>query len=178
MNDKPKRQNKAHTVVAVLEMMKKLPADVADMVWTMATTGMGLTVYLERQYELKEDRILIHDTKMERVDERRDRFVPLIYPPVAPVVQLKAFRRWLKKASGATIRPYDLRSCYAMWMIEAGIAENRVEQYMGHQASTMTRKYARTDVDTFLKDDAKKAKSYLEGLKKVEVNPNAEQFFN
>jgi hypothetical protein len=161
----PKRQATAQSVKAIVELTAKLPENIAEMVWTLCTTGMEpITTYMADKWEEGDGCVLIHGTKMDHLDGRRNRTVPMILPPTKAVCQIKAFRRHLYKVTRA-IQVYDFRRTYAHWLYEAGVSEIRIEQYMGHLATSMSRRYGRTDVKDFLAKDAQRVFDWIEEQK-------------
>jgi integrase len=166
MKGQVKRPDTALTVEDIEAITTKVDVGTANMIWSMCTSGIELGVYLDRRYEVKADRLLIHSDKMTRVDRRRDRVVPLIYPVTTPTIMKKTFRLRVKKAN-ADVQLKDFRHCYSLWLFEAGIPEARIEQYMGHSERTMTRRYARTEVTKFLVEDAEKARLYIDDHRKT-----------
>ena len=163
-----KRVDRALTVKEVWELTEKMDENVATMVWTLCMTGMGWTEYQE--YEVLDDRILIHGHKMKRLDDRRNREVPLFdvdeltMPlPAPPNRSEKILRKHLVKASpdGKKVTPYDFRNTYAYWMAEAAIPEIRRRQYMGHLPTSMTEMYSRTELGVHLAEDAKRMAKWL-----------------
>jgi integrase len=73
----------------------------------------------------------------------------------------KVFRAELSKASGETVRPYDLRRTYANWLEAAGVPRTRRKMYMGHGASDVTDLYERHEVERFLAEDAERLRRFV-----------------
>ena len=168
LSDKPKKPQTAKPPAQIERLTRALPDKYRGMVWTMCTTGVGWTEYgqMTVRAELKNPRIYIEGTKMDRKDERRRREVPLIYPPSPRVGSERAFRKAITEASKKTrltnVRIYTFRKCYANWLVEAGVPQWRVEMYMGHLAQSQTQKYQTTEVFIWLSEDATKMRDWLE----------------
>jgi len=116
--------------------------------------------------DIKNPRVIIAGTKMDKKDGRRRREVPLVFPPTprtgsneALVYNLKAAEA---KARIGRIRPYTFRKCYSVWARECGVPEWRVEMYMGHAAKSMTAKYQTTEIWGWLREDGKKIREYID----------------
>lgn len=158
--DKPKKPQTAKSPSQIERLMRAMPAKYRGMVWTMCTTGVGWTEYgqMTVRAELKNPRIYIEGTKMDRKDARRRREVPLIYAPSARIGTERTFRKALTTASKKlrldNVRIYTFRKCYANWLVEAGVPQWRVEMYMGHTAQTQTQNYQTTDLFRWLTEDA------------------------
>ena len=176
LNDKPKRTEKAWSVQEIQSVVKKLGPKIGPQFWTMCITGAGLTEY-EHGLTVEGDGIRIKGTKMARIDDRRNRLVPMVESPAPLVVRVKRFRGHLKKASDNKIQPYDARRTFAHWCLEAGIPFDRVQQYMGHAPKSMTERYARSTVAQWLKDDGVKLKTWIDAQKTKKVNKMASKFF-
>lgn len=133
-----------------------MPENKAAMCWTMATTGM-----LPKEYwgawEAQDGAIAIHGTKAKG----RDRVVPLVMQPAAPVCQVQRFRVALKKANGGAFPIKYFRRCYARWMELAGIPRTRRRLYMGHSSRDITDDYESHEIRRFLFDDAEAFRKFL-----------------
>ena len=169
LNEAPARKHVVLSVEEVEALTRNLDPAIAAMVWFMVTTGIEQNVYWAKKYEAKPDRVLIHGGKKKwDEDDRRNRYVPLIYPPVPPSLGVRALRKRLAKAGDKPVRIADFRNTFSSWMYEAGIPEPRIELYMGHLPAKMTRDYARkVDITKFLTDDAAKVKKYINELRKT-----------
>lgn len=164
---KPKRKNRALEVSEVLGLMKAVPPAHAEMIWTLCTTGMRpWSEYRPMKWEAKKDRILVHGEKMDRFDTRNDREIPLIYAPTHPTMNKRNFQELIRETSNHTITPYDFRDTYTNWLLTAGVPFIRVEAYTGHSPQSVTEKYARGDVEAWLKQDAKTGKKWIEAQKR------------
>jgi integrase len=177
LNETVKRKPVILSPAELRALTDKLPAKIGQMVWTLATTGMEVNTYFLNRFEVLADRVLVHGEKQAHKDNRRDRIVPLVLDDLArPTVQLKAFRRAIRKVH-KTVTVYDMRRCFAHWLYEAGINEVRIEQYGGWQAKEMARKYAKGAIDKYIVEDAEKIRAYVEASKAIEVNPHFAEFF-
>jgi integrase len=168
LSDKPKKPQTAKTPTQIERLTRALPEKYRGMVWTMCTTGVGWKEYgqIEVRADLKNPRVFIDGTKMDRKDMRRKREVPLIIAPTPRIGSEKTFRKVLtttsKKLRIDNLRIYTFRKCYANWLVEAGVPQWRVEMYMGHQAQTQTQKYQTTEIWRWLSDDADRMRLWLE----------------
>jgi integrase len=150
------RMNNPLTVKEVTELTSQMKPDVADMVWTMCTTGMGFKEYLDG-FTVKNDHIIIHG---EKNDHRHDRQVPIIRTPTPRILQYKRFREVIQEVR-KDVTPYDFRRTYAVWLESAGVLRSHTEMYMGHSPKRMTDLYLIQDVTKYLKHDAKLVKDYI-----------------
>lgn len=148
----------------VINKMKNLKACVIAI--TMAHTGMGWQEYTGR-WDAKADRTVIHGTKRKG----RTRSVPRLVGFAKQELSYKVFRADLAKASGDTVRPYDLRRTYANWLESAGIPRTRRRLYMGHGAGDVTDLYERHQVDAFLAEDAERLSRFIGATGKAEEVP-------
>lgn len=134
--------------------------DYGQIWWSMCCTGMGpkeLGLFPGEggDWEVKQDRVLIHGTKAEA----RDRVVPLIETPVRPNMQYAAFRRALAKHR---LTPYDGRRTFLHWLEMAKIPRSRIEYYAGHKAGRdVTSLYLDHDVGQYLAKDRRAVRAYL-----------------
>jgi integrase len=125
--------------------------------WTMCCTGMGPSEYWDREWEILEDRIVIHGTKREG----RDRIVPRVTTPVRPLILYPAFRRHLLEATDGAVTPYDARRSFAHWLEEAGIPRTRRRQYLGHGKRDVTDIYEDFPVQRYLGEDAQRLREHI-----------------
>ena len=109
------------------------------------------------EWEVKNDRILIHGTKRDA----RDRAVPLIEAPTKPTTLQPAFARALKRCTGGGVQPYDGRRSYANWMEAAGIIRTRRRLYLGQKEKDVTDLYEDHEVGPHIQKDTRALKSYL-----------------
>lgn len=126
--------------------------------WALATTGMGLKEYYEGHWFVEGERIFIHGRKTERFHGFRDRVVPRLSTPVAPLVGIQAFRRHLRRVGCVMglprpLTPYAARRTYAHLLELAGILGSRCDLYMGHSPKTMRAAYREHDVGPYLAQD-------------------------
>lgn len=151
------RVNNPLTVKEVLELTKALPPKVADMVWTMCTTGMGFKEYKDG-FTVHNDHVVIHG---EKTANRMNRMVPLVRTPTPLALQYKRFRLVIKEAN-SSVNPYDFRRTYAVWLESSGVLRSHVEMYMGHSPKRMTDLYLIQDVTKYLTHDANLLKKFIE----------------
>ena len=170
--DRPKNPQTAKTPGEIEKLTRALPEKYRGMVWTMCTTGVGWDEYgkMTVRADIKNPRVMIEGTKMDRKDERRRREVPLIYPPTPQIGSERQFRKVLtsvsKKLKMDNLRIYTFRKCYSNWLAEAALPQWRVEMYMGHLPQNQTQQYQVTDIWKWLKEDSEKMTKYLETARK------------
>ena len=177
LSDQPKHAQTAKTPAQIEKLCRIIPEKYRRMVWTMCTTGTGWDEYskMTPRDDLKNPRIYIEGTKMDRHDKRRRREVPFIYAPAPQQGTERHFNKVLKAASrklGFTDPPitaYAFRKCYATWLRDL-VPEWRIEMYMGHAPTTQTRKYQKEEVWQWLRDDAAIIKSWIE-TEKTKIGP-------
>lgn len=138
---------------------------VADVAWSMATTGMGPSE-LYGEWETMADRVRIYGTKREA----RARDVPLIVPPAVPRISKDNFRKKINKLTNGRVEPYDFRRSFSRWMERAGIVRARRKMYMGHAAGDVTGLYERSEIDAYLVADARLLQTYL-GFEPTQPHP-------
>ena len=176
--ESPQRREKAWRVLQVIEVMDRLRPDVAAQFWTMCLTGAGMEEYRQGlEVEATGLCVRIKGRKMARMDDRRDRLVPLVEAPAPMVVMDKRLRSHLKAASQASMLPYDARSTFSLWCQEAGIPMSRVRRYMGHAPADTTERYLTTEFENFLQEDGEKLRQYLKSQKARKLNPTFSKFF-
>jgi len=73
----------------------------------------------------------------------------------------KHFNEAVKVASGGKATAYVFRSCYRLWLREAGVDEWRADRYFGHVVNQLKRRYAAHELTKFLEEDTKKLVAYL-----------------
>ena len=129
-------------------------ADLRDMLWTLATTGMGEKEYWRDGWEDRETYVHVHGVKRAQ----RDRIVPRVITPVRPACWPGLMRRVLATASetalGVVVQPYDLRRSFSQWLEHAGIERTHVRLYMGHGERTMTDVYLWRELLKFVEGDS------------------------
>jgi integrase len=142
----------------------KLDAETAACCWAMATTGMGPGEYWSYKggpspaWERHLDRVQIHGTKRAA----RERAVPdLGRCKVAPAISRQAFEDRLVDQTGGAFQPYDLRRSYANFLEQAGLPRTRVMLYLGHAIRNVTDLYTTHEVSQFLRDDAKRLRTWM-----------------
>lgn len=148
-------------------LTEAMPARARAVAVAMAYTGMGWSEYTGH-WNVHPDRIQIFGTKRKG----RKRLIPT--PPRFPHVvtmSYKVFRAELAKASGGTVRPYDLRRTYANWLEAAGVPRTRRKMYLGHGASDVTDLYERHEVERFLAEDAERLRRFVGATEKSEEVP-------
>ena len=155
----PQRTKHPLTPDELRAIANNLHVRLADMLWTMALTGMGPTEYWSLTWKQLPDRIHIEGTK--RTGRVRD--VPRVMSMASPAIEYAAFRRHLRDASDSQVAPYDLRRSYANWLESAGIPRTRRKLYMGHGATDITSLYEWHEVTAFLVEDAAKLRAYVFG---------------
>ena len=165
--DRPKNPQTAKTPAQIDRLCKALLPKFSGMVWTMCTTGVGFDEYgkMTPRDDLKNKRIYVEGTKLDRKDRRRRREVPFIYAPQPRTGSERHFNKVLKaqckKLRMTPITAYAFRKCYSNWLGEAGVPEWRVEMYMGHMPTSQTKQYQATEVWTWLNADADLFRKWL-----------------
>lgn len=124
--------------------------------WGMLTTGMHEKEYWH-EWSVRGDRI--HITGEKRKGRVRD--VPLLMRVAVPAMHERTFTDKMRERTNRKLQPYDLRRTYAHWLEEARIPRTRRKLYMGHGATDVTDLYERTEVASFLADDAAKLREYV-----------------
>jgi integrase len=158
----------------VKSIISRMPENIAEMFWTMATTGSGPKEYVEDGMWLEDGGIRINGKKTKH----RDRIVPLVYTPAPVCLKYEGLRSQLTSAIDGTafqkkVSLYDFRRCYPRWLLSAGVEYPRVMQYQGHAEQTMTDTYLFSDTKAFLEADAKLLKTYIEEQLALQVNSDA-----
>lgn len=128
---------------------------VDEIAWSMVTTGMHQKE-LWGAWHILADRIHIDGTKRNP----RVRDIPLVRVPSVPRMHRRTFEDKMRERFTA-IQPYDLRRTFSHWMELAGIPRTRRKLYMGHGVKDVTDLYERHEVESFLKEDAEKLRTYL-----------------
>jgi hypothetical protein len=149
-----RRPGKPQTPEQAEAVRDALGADYGAVWWSMCVTGMG-PKELWGQWEVEQDRILIHGTKRES----RERVIPRIEIPQRPQYQYQAFRKALSKHG---LAPYDGRRTFAKWLEESGVPRTRRRIYLGHKTRDVTDLYEDSEIDTDrLREDATAVRKYL-----------------
>ena len=133
----------------------RMPKEAA-MLWALALTGMRRGEYWGR-WDVLPDRILIHGTKSAAAE----RAVPRVYPVTQPTSGYDIFVQRLRKVSGSTITPHDLRKPYMTWMEDAGIPRTRRKIYLGHEVADVSDVYERRDITQHLVEDADRLRAFI-----------------
>jgi integrase len=141
------------TVEQAKALAEKMPPSHLFSFWGMALTGMRPEEWFEQwecRWTVEGDGIRMHGTKRPA----SDRTVPKVGEIVKSTTGRLAFYRALRKASGKTVAPYDLRRSYAVWLELAGIPTYRQDYYCGHGPKNMNELYKRQrDCTPHLADD-------------------------
>lgn len=170
--DRPKNPQTSKTPGQIEKLTRSLPEKYRGMVWTMVTTGVGWDEYgkLTPRDDMKNPRIYIEGTKMDKSDKRRRREVPLVYSPTPRLGSERQFRKVLKTSSTKlkmeNVRVYTFRKCYSNWLVESGVPQWRVEMYMGHLPQSQTQKYQTTEVYQWLKEDGERLRQWIDQERK------------
>jgi hypothetical protein len=152
----------------------RLEREVADMAWSMASTGMGPKEYWVQGWEVQADRVRIFGQKREG----RDRFVPLVkgVTLVKPTMTLKVFRQLLSNADYGRMGVYDLRRSHSTWMEAAGIPRTRRRIYRGHGPRDVGDLYEHHEIASFIADDSVKLSKYVNPTLHVDEKPTNLRF--
>jgi integrase len=156
------KKKPALSVSDVLGLMAVMPKPIyADIIWTLATTGMRKSEYTEGLWKEKEDRIEIQGTKTDAAV----RVIPKLYPikvAVESIQRMEIYVRKEREKLGFDVSPHILRHTFAHWMESAGLPLSRRNLYMGHSATTMDNVYTHVEVERFLKDDRATVLKWIE----------------
>lgn len=133
----------------------------AGAIWlTMCHTGMGPKELWDDGFEID------HELEAVRIfgrkTPRRRRLVPLVALPVVPRLTRSGFKSALRRC-GIPVAPYDARRTFSVWMVEAGIPQNRREYYRGHAPITIGQLYEQPDasIRAWLREDGVALRAYL-----------------
>lgn len=150
-----KMQPNPQTVEQVRVLGGKLAPHHALTMWGFALTGMRPEEMFETKgcrWSGEADRIRIEGAKRAA----SNRVVPRVGLIVKPSTGRLAFYRALRKASGNTVAPYDLRRTYAQWLELAEIPTFRQDYYMAHGPKDLNALYKRAvECQKYLAEDAK-----------------------
>ncbi len=142
------------TMAAATVLGHTLPPHHARTFWAFCLTGMRPEEMFEEHgnhWRAEPDGVRIHGTKSPAAD----RVVPRVGLLVKPATGRLAFYRALRKASGGTVAPYDLRRTYAQWLDLARIPQFRQDYYMAHGPKDLNALYKRMrEVSVVLREDA------------------------
>ena len=169
--DRPKNPQTAKTPGQIETLCRSLPEKFRGMVWTMCTTGVGWKEYgqMSVRPDIKNPRIYIEGTKMDKKDERRKREVPLVLSPTPRVGSEYQFRKVIRTVSKTlkmeNVRIYTFRKCYSNWLVESGVPQWRVGMYMGHLPQSQTQQYQVTEIWRWLVEDGERLRTYIESKK-------------
>lgn len=156
---KAKRKRKPLSVQQMRNLFPNIHDSHDDAIaWGIVTTGMRPVEYWGA-WSVEADRVVIGSAK-QRQTRRAERAVPLIIAPAVPRVHRRTWENHIRDR-GLGITPYDLRRTYANWLEAAGISRTRRKLYLGHSAGDVTGLYELHEVDTFLADDAKKLRDFV-----------------
>lgn len=153
------------TVAELRVLAGKLPPHHARTLWAFALTGMRPEEMFEQgknRWTLEAERVRIEGAKSTAAK----RVVPRIGLIVKPSTGRLAFYRALRKASGNSVTPYDLRRSYTQLLDLAHIPEFRQSHYRGHGPRNMGEHYKRMKecLPYLLEDAAALEKLVLEPL--------------
>lgn len=130
------------TVEQAKSLAAKVPPQHLFSFWGLMLTGMRP----EEWFEEEDCRWTLDGIQVKVAGTKRpasNRFVPRVGEIVRPGTKRLAFYRALRKASGNTVTPYDLRRTYAILLELAGIPTYRQDYYMGHGPQDMNALYKR-----------------------------------
>lgn len=130
------------TVEQAKTLAGKLPPRHLFSFWGLCLTGMRP----EEWFEQGECRWKVEGQGIRVLGYKRPaskRVVPKVGEIVKPLTGRLAFYRALRKASGYTVAPYDLRRTYAVWLELAGIPTYRQDYYMAHGPKDLNALYKR-----------------------------------
>lgn len=158
------------TELVELEKSEKLPADVMQVVWSLATTGM-----IPKEYWVDGFRFGMHHLHIDGQKRRaRDRDIPDLGRCVKPPCTYEKATRAVLYALDGMFQLKDLRNTFAFWMEECGIPRTRRKMYLGHGMRDVTDLYERQEVAQFLREDGDKLKAYMVAQGAVEQGTRTE----
>lgn len=140
-----------------LEQSGKLPADVMQVVWSLATTGMIPKEYWQDGFAHGLNHIHVNGQKRRA----RDRDIPDLGRCVAPPCGYEKATRSVLYALDGMFLLKDLRNTFAFWMESAGIPRTRRKMYLGHGMRDVTDLYERQEIAQFLREDGDKLKAWI-----------------
>jgi hypothetical protein len=173
LTEQTKNRGQSWTVATIDNMLTKMPPHARAQFWTMCITGAGMTEYQLGLTVEGNTAIRINGKKMRRIDDRRNRRVPLIEQPSPMLLNVQMLRRYLKEASGGTLKVGDARKCYSRWLQEAGVLYDHRMQYMGHAPQTMSDRYSRAECEKLWREDAALLKAYIQKERSLAQSPDA-----
>lgn len=160
---KVRREGNPLSIREVWELVSKSPSlEGAQMIWTMALTGMNWREYTHDGYEVDEKQglVAIHGQKRTQ----RERVIPLLDPELMgpPLLDYSTFRRLLRRLSKRQVTPHDLRRTFARLLEEAGVVESHQQIYMGHAPQNQTGGYKRPRITPAMRaEDARKIRTHI-----------------
>jgi integrase len=159
----PERRRRAPRHLTASEVTAYLPKfslKYRGLVWSLFTTGMRISEYLEEgtsRWTVLPDRIHVSGAKTPAAD----RDIPRIDCPVKHRIHPRSCAQVLARVTNQQCEPRDLRRSYARLLADAGIPEYRQAAYMGHAARTMTLHYQVGGIEHFLHEDAARIRDLI-----------------
>lgn len=158
----PKRRGVHLTPSDALRLLGSLPTPHYAHAWSLLVTGMRTDAeYFSWSWDIKDQWVEIHGHKTAW----SERIVPLVWTVTAPTTLYRAFQQAMQKHV-KVVQPYDLRRTYSHWLEEAGIAQSRIEYYMGHAPGSQTAGYQRHNVEPYIQEDSKRIEGYLAEIRR------------
>lgn len=148
-----------------------LPAEAAQGWWQLVTSGMRIGEYyeMEKASWSVEGKLLVIDGGKT---EYSVRVVPRLGDAFKPTMTLKNFRAALKELK---VTPHVARYSFKVLAEDAGIPENRVEQYMGRTVKGMSGLYSRVNLREWADQDREALQRYIALAEQKRQNTRKEE---
>lgn len=128
------------------------PKPLRDCFWTLALTGMRCRSEFDKLTRADLGRYEVHISKTK--NRKSHRIIPVdprIWPhvlgavpcPVSADYLTRAWRKLADQAKRPDLTLRDLRHCYGIWSLEAGITVNVLQGGMGHVNLSTTQRYVK-----------------------------------
>lgn len=152
-----KRVPSAKSDIELRRFLNECNEDIRYGVLILLHTGLriGELIMLEKSdFDLEREVLILRSFEGHTTKSNKHRIVPLSRVvteiiskmPSGPIVRMarKTFEKHFLKAArraNVDITPHELRHTYCSWMLAAGTPETTVQQFLGHQNSSMTKRY-------------------------------------
>jgi hypothetical protein len=135
------------TVQEAKDIRDRLGAKWGPVWWALCCHGMGPREYWVDGWTVNGLTLEIHGHKRAA----RERVVPLVVVPPAPVGRPAGFAEALERAE-LGVTPYDARRSYARWLDELRLPNYQHDALMGHGPKDMRSLYSSGDITAWLAD--------------------------
>lgn len=139
-------------------------ADLADMTYTLAFTGMRPAEYWQRNgasWESAIGHVRIRGTKTRAADRVTLDIGASYWPYCGEQFFRRAFAAATAKAIGVALDTYSLRRTFAALLESAQVEPSRARSYMGHGPKTVSDLYTQTNVLPFVAQDAERVSAFI-----------------